>query len=134
VEAAVRQGKGNLDLNQAIVVMDSRKERVSLAPGSDAVAVELAGYYEVRTASLNTSVAVNPVLRESDLAHGNPEEMAAGWMSTEAAAPAVVSPDERPTAEEQEKRERLWRYLLLGVLILLIFEGLLSNHFILRTG
>ncbi len=132
VEAAVRQGMGNVDLNQAIVVMDPSKRRVSLTPGSDAVAVDVAGFYDVRTAKLNASVAVNPLLRESDLTHGNSEEMAAGWASTEASAPAVLSNDERPTAEEQDKRERLWRYLLLGVLAALILEGLLANRFILK--
>jgi hypothetical protein len=132
VEAAVRQGMGNVDLNQAIVVMDPSKRRVALAPGSDAVAVDVAGFYDIRTAKLNASVAVNPLLRESDLAHGNSEEMAAGWASTEAGAPAVLSNDERPTAEEQDKRERLWHYLLLGVLAALILEGLLANRFILK--
>jgi hypothetical protein len=132
VEAAVRQGKGNVNLNQAIVVMDPAKHRVPMAPGSDAVAVDMAGFYQIRTSNLNASVAVNPALRESDLAHGNWEEMAAGWVSTEPKAPAVVSSDERPTAEEQDRRTRLWRYLLLAVLALLLVEGLLSNRFILR--
>jgi hypothetical protein len=132
VEAAVRQGMGNVDLNQAVVVMDPAKHRVALAPGSDAVAVDVAGFYDIRTARLNASVAVNPLLRESDLAHGNSEEMAAGWAATETGAPAVLSEDERPTAEEQDKRERLWRYLLLGVVAALILEGLLANRFILK--
>lgn len=132
IEAAVRQGKGNVDLNQAIVVMDPAKQRVPLAPGSDALAVDMAGFYDIRMANLNTSIAVNPALRESDLAHGNAEEMAAGWMSGETKALAATSPDERPTAEEQDKRTRLWRYLLFSVLVLLIIEGLLANRFILR--
>ena len=102
------------------------------APGSDAVAVDVAGFYDIRTARLNANVAVNPLLRESDLAHGNPEEMAAGWAATEASTPAVLSEDERPTAEEQDKRARFWRYLLLGVVATLILEGLLANRFILK--
>lgn len=132
VEAAVRQGKGNVNLNQAIVVMDPAKHRIQMAPGSDAVAVDMAGFYDIRTPNLNTSVAVNPALRESDLAHGNAEEMAAGWVSTETRAAPVTSPDELPTAEEQDKRVRFWRYLLLGALALLLIEGLLANRFILK--
>jgi hypothetical protein len=132
VEAAVRQGKGNVNLNQAIVVLDPSKRRVPLAPGSDAIALDTAGFYEIRTSSLNTSVAVNPALRESDLTHGNAEEMAAGWVATEGKVPAVTSPEERPTAEQQDNRVRFWRYLLLAVLALLIVEGLLANRFILK--
>ena len=132
VAAAVRQGKGNVNLNQAIVVMDPAKRRLPLAAGSDAVALDTAGFYDIRMAGLDAGVAVNPAPGESDLAHGNAEEMAAGWASTEAVAPPAAAPDERPTAEEQDKRTRLWRYLLLGVLFLLIVEGLLANRFILR--
>jgi hypothetical protein len=103
-----------------------------MAPGSDVLAVDMAGFYEVRTASLNTSVAVNPSLRESDLTHGNAEEMAAGWTSTEAKAPAAVAPEDRPTPEEQDKRTRVWRYLLFAVLGLLIVESLLANRLLLK--
>jgi hypothetical protein len=132
VDAAVRQGKGNVDLNQSIVVMDPAKHRVPLAPGSDAVAADTAGFYDIRTAALNAAVAVNPVPRESDLTHGNAEEMVAGWTSKEAKAPEAFAPDERPTPEEQDKRVRFWRYLMLAVLALLIFEGLLANRFVLK--
>jgi hypothetical protein len=131
-EEAVRERNGNLNLNQAIVVMDPARNRVAVAPGSDAVTVDMAGFYEIRTLGLNTSVAVNPALRESDLAHGNWEEMAAGWVSADASAPAAISSDERPTAEEQDRQTRLWRYLLLAVLALLVFEGFLANRFVLK--
>jgi hypothetical protein len=132
VEEAVRERNSNLNLNQQIVVMDPAKNRVAMAPGSDAVAVDMAGFYEIRTSGLSASVAVNPALRESDLAHGNREEMAAGWVSAEASAPAAIASDERPTAEEQDRRARLWRYLLLAVLALLVVEGFLANRFILK--
>ncbi len=132
VEAAVHQGKGNIDLNQAIVVMDPAKNRVPLAPGSDALALDMAGFYDIRMANLNTSVAVNPALRESDLAHGNAEEMAAGFLSGATKAYAATSTDERPTPEDQDKRTRFWRYLLFAVLALLIIEGLLANRLVLR--
>jgi len=132
VEAAVRQGKRDVNLNQAIVVMDPAKHRVDVAPGSDALAVDRAGFYEIRTAGLNASVAANPSLRESDLSHGNAEEMAAGWVSIDSKAQTYIPNDEGLTAEEQDKRARLWRYLLFAVLALLIVEGLLANRFILK--
>jgi hypothetical protein len=131
-EEAVRERKGNLNLNQPVVVMDPERNRVAMASASDAVTLDMAGFYEIRTLGLNTSVAVNPALRESDLAHGNWEEMAAGWVSADASAPAVISSDERPTPEEQDRQARLWRYLLLAVLVLLIVEGFLANRFVLR--
>jgi len=132
VEAALRQGKGNIDLNQAIVVLDPARQRVTVAQGSDAVAVDKTGYYEIRTASLNTSVAVNPVPRESDLTHGNSEEMVAGWISTDPKAAPVVSEDERLTPEEQERRQRFWRFLLIGALVFLLAEAVLSNQSVLK--
>lgn len=132
VEAALRQVKGNIDLNQAIVVLDPAKQRVALAQGSDAVAVEKTGFYEIRTAGLNTSVAVNPVPRESDLTHGNSEEMVAGWISTDPKTAPVVSEDERLMPEEQERRQRFWRYILLAALLFLLSEAVLSNQSILK--
>ncbi|MGD0307827.1 MAG: BatA domain-containing protein [Acidobacteriota bacterium] len=132
VEAAVRQGKRDVNLNQAIVVMDPAKHRVDVAAGSDALALDRAGFYEIRTAGLNASVAANPSLRESDLSHGNVEEMAAGWVSLDSKAQTYIPNDEGLTAEEQDRRARLWRYLLFAVLALLIVEGLLANRFILK--
>jgi hypothetical protein len=132
VDAAVHQGRGNVNLDQAIVVIDPDKRRVPLAGGGDALSLDRAGFYDIRSQDVHTSVAVNPLLRESDLAHGNSEEMAAGWVSTEARAPAVIAPDERPTPEEQDRRARFWRWLLLGVLAVFFVEGLLANRFILK--
>jgi hypothetical protein len=132
LEAAVRQGKGNVNLNQVIVVMDPSKRRVAMASGSDALAVDMAGFYDIHAANLNTSVAVNPALRESDLSHGNAEEMAAGWTSKEGKTATPTLADERPTAEEQDRRARIWRYIVLAVLALLIVEGLLANRLILK--
>jgi hypothetical protein len=90
------------------------------------------GFYEVRTANQSTSIAVNPVPRESDLTHGNSEEMAAGWVSPDAAAPPVVAEDERPLPEEQDQRQRFWRYLLIAALAFFAGEALLANQFILK--
>ncbi len=132
LESALRQGKGNVDLNQAIVVLDPAKQRVLVPPGSDSVMVDKVGFYEVRSASQSASIAVNPIARESDLTHGNSEEMVAGWVSPDAKAAPVVAEDERPSPEEQDRRQRWWRYLLLAALAMLIGEGLLADQFVLR--
>jgi len=132
LETALRQAKGNADLNQAVVVLDPSKRRVPVAAGSDTVMVDKAGFYEVRTANLNASIAVNTVPRESNLTHGNSEEMAAGWLSPGTRAEPVAAADERPTPEEQDRRQRMWRWLLLAALAFLVGEALLANQFILK--
>jgi len=133
VQAAVHEGKGNIDLNQSIVVMDPARRRIAQESATNSIATDLAGFYEVRTQGLQASVAVNSAIRESDLTHGNAEEMAAGWISKEAGALQALSPDERPTPEEQDKRARFWRWVLLAVLTLLVLEGLLANRFVLKA-
>jgi hypothetical protein len=123
-EAAVRQAKGNLDLNEAIVILDPEKQRLSAAPGSDDIAVDTAGFYEVRTMNLNTAVAVNTVPKESDLTHGNPEEMIAGWASSK---PEISFRGGQPTPEELDRSQRIWALLLVAALLFLAMESFLSN-------
>jgi hypothetical protein len=123
-DAAVRQAKGSLDMNEAVVVLDPRRQRVSLAPGSDDVALDRAGFYEIRTMNVNAPVAVNSNPRESDLTHGNADEMTAGWMSSES---SVFTQDERSTPEEMDRRQRVWALLLIAAAIFLISELFLSN-------
>ncbi len=132
VEAALRQGQGDVNLDQAVVVLDPTKQRVPSAPGSDVVAVDRAGFYEIRSPKLNTNVAVNPEPRESDLTHGNSQEMVAGWISNDPNLAPVVSEQEKLTPEEQDRRQRFWRFLLLGALILLLTEAILSNRAVLK--
>lgn len=132
LEAAIRQGKGNANTNEAVVIIDPERKRIPSGAAGEAITLDKAGFYEIRTASLNTSIAVNPSLRESDLAHGNYEEMAAGWVSGDAKAPEAATADERPTAEEQDRRVRLWRFVLIAVLALLVVESFLANRFVLK--
>ncbi len=132
VEAALRQGQGEVNSDQAVVVLDPMKQRVPLAPGSDVVAVDKAGFYEIRSPKLNTNVAVNPEPRESDLTHGNSQEMVAGWISNDPNLAPAVSEQERLTPEEQDRRQRFWRFLLLGALVFLLAEAILSNRAVLK--
>jgi hypothetical protein len=125
VETALRQAKGNSDLSEAIVILDPGKRRLAAAQGSNDIEAEQAGFYEIRAMNLSVPVAVNAAPGESDLTHGNAEEMAAGWMSSK---PAVFSQDERPTPEEQDRNQHFWTFLLLGAVLFLIAESLLSNY------
>jgi hypothetical protein len=125
VEAALRQAKGNPDASDALAILDPEKRRVTWTSNAENIVTDRAGFYEIRTMNLSTVVAVNPVPRESDLTHGNAEEMIAGWLSSK---PAVFSQEERLAPEEQDKRQRLWVFLLVAAVLFLAAESLLSNR------
>ena len=129
----MRQGRADFDLNQAIVVMSPDKRRVPAVPGASALTLEKIGLYEIRSPRLSITVAVNPVPKESDLAHANVEEFVAGWLPREASgAPQSAVENERMSLEEQERKQRLWRLLLAAVLVFLVSEGLLGNRLALK--
>jgi len=130
VEAALKQGKGNIDLNQPAVVVDPLKKRLS---ASDAVVADLAGFYEIRTAALTAGVAVNTIGRESDLTHGNAEEMTAGWMPSVKQTAPTETEGEHLTPEQQDQRQRLWVFALLATSVLLISEVLLGNRMVVKS-
>lgn len=124
-DASMRQSKGTLEVNESVAVLDPDKQRLSIAPGSDSVAADKAGFYEIRSMNVNAPVAVNAAAKESDLAHGNAEEMKSGWTSSESSA---FIQDERPLPEDQDRRQRLWVLLLIAAALLLISELFLANH------
>ncbi len=132
LEAALGQSNGLAARDEALVLLDPSKQRVPIPSGADSVIVDKAGFYEVRSAGLSAAVAVNTLPHESDLTHGDSEAMTAGWASPDVGAAAGAADDERPTPEEQDRRQRYWRYLLLGALAFLIAEGLLANQFVLK--
>jgi hypothetical protein len=130
-ETALRQSKANADANEAIVILDPKKRRLAVVPGSNDVATEWAGFYEIRTMNLIAMVAVNTAPGESDLTHGNVEEMTAGWISSK---PAVFTQDEQLSPEEHDRRHHLWALLLIGAVLLMISESLLSNYEVRMTN
>jgi hypothetical protein len=124
VETAARRALGGIDENEPVVVLDPGKQRLPLGRGADTIVLDRAGFYEVRTAGLSAAVAVNTPPRESDLSHGNAEEMAAGFLSS---APGVTGPEEVLSPAEQDRRQRIWMLLLIAALLFLISELALSN-------
>jgi hypothetical protein len=125
VETALRQAKGNMDPGDAIAILDPEKRRLAWTPDLEEVVLDRAGFYDIRTMNLSAAVAVNPVPRESDLTHGNAEEMIAGWLSSK---PAVFSQEERLSPEEQDRRRHIWIFLLAAAIVFLAAESLLSNR------
>jgi hypothetical protein len=131
-EAARNAGAGRADAGQALAVMDPEKQRVPADPNTDSLVLNRIGVYQFRSASASTGVAVNPQPRESDLGRADPDALAAAWSS--AGRPAGGTGEEEAVGlpENQERRQRLWRYLLLAALALFLGEGWLANRMVLR--
>ncbi|MBN1569140.1 MAG: BatA domain-containing protein [Acidobacteria bacterium] len=125
MEAALRQSKKNPGPDESVVILDPAKKRMALSPDPNLAVMEMAGFYEVRTMNLNASLAANIASRESDLTHGNAEEMTAGWLSTKQ---VTFAQEERLTPEEQDRNRHFWVFLLAGALLFLISESILSNY------
>ena len=123
-DAAMRQGAVSADPDQPVAVLDPGRLRLAIAPGTDNIAVEKSGFYEIRSASFNASIAVNASSHESDLTHGDAEAMAAGWSSSPS---AVLPPGDRPEPEDQDRRQRIWVLLLAAAALFLVAELFLSN-------
>lgn len=110
-------------------------EQAAFAAAERTRVVELSeqGFYEIRDRSGKEAVpqvvAVNVDVSESDLTPLDPEEMIAaitGSARSDRAAAAKAA--ERLTPQEQERRQALWRYLLLVGLGLLAAETVVSNR------
>ncbi len=88
------------------------------------------GFFEIRPTAASTAdpivVAVNGTAGESDLSPIDPAELAAS-VSTTAAGPVAGAGPEL-TAEERERRQSLWWYLLATGLLLLGIEGVLASR------
>jgi hypothetical protein len=126
-----------LDLSRegSVVVESPSGQRTRISPDSQPRSVELKerGFYEVRGGSTaigaGRPVAVNVDLSESDQSHFDPAELVA----------AVTARGERSaargndalfegTAQELERRQAVWWYLLFGAVLLLAGETMFSNR------
>ncbi len=86
------------------------------------------GIYEIRKNGKTSYVAVNVDPRESDLTPIPPDELhdlVAGVSETNirSASFSSAKPD-----EQQEKNQKIWRFVILGVILLLIGETWLANR------
>jgi hypothetical protein len=102
------------------------------------LALEEPGFYEVRRAqsggASSASVAVNLDPVESDLSRLDPEELSAAVTFRGGAAEASAGAEPADTREAQEGRQGYWWFLLLGALLLLAVETLLSNRLSMAGG
>ena len=120
-------GQGN------VIVESPSGERTRFAADSTRAHVELRerGFYEVRAGGTAIGaghpIAVNVDLAESDLSHMDPKEVVAS-LATRGVNDASHAPAFDGTAQEMERRQAIWWYLLMGALLVLGAETLLSNR------
>jgi hypothetical protein len=116
------------------VVVEPGGERLRLGAG-DSQILELAehGLYEIRSASNGSArpdrIAVNLDPAESDLSPLDPSELVAAV--TGRATTSAVAAAEKPaelTAEEAERRQGVWWYLLFAGVLLLAAEMVVANQ------
>jgi hypothetical protein len=139
--AGYREQPGWMTVGQAIdvpatsnttplVVLGPDGQRQSPPEGASALGVEQAGFYEVRGAREGQSlqvVASNVDLAESDLTRIDPAEVSVAVTGQPSGngsgGPAATVPD-----EVQEQAQRIWWYLLLAGILLLIAESWLARR------
>ena len=127
-------GTGGLEAAEFIAISPSGR-RISVSEGDRAGFLELdeQGRYEVRDAtSAETAplmVAVNVDLAESDLTPVDPEELAStvtGRAGGEREAAAL--PVREIGADDLERRQSIWWYLLVAAFLFFVTETLVSNR------
>jgi Mg-chelatase subunit ChlD len=119
----------------AVTVESPSGARVRIDAGAVHPSVELRerGFYEVRGSATaigaGRPVAVNVDLSESDLSHFDPAELVASVTAGQnRGAAASAASASTGTADELERRQAIWWYLLLGAMLLLAAETLFSNR------
>jgi len=89
------------------------------------------GFYELggrdTPAGSGRPIAVNVDPAESDLSHVDPQEIVVAVTSVDGQHQAV-SDVNATTPQDQENRQKVWWYLLLGALFLMAVETAMSNR------
>ena len=138
-------------LGEVAEALAGAEERVAVTPSGETlvlptegsahfVRLQEQGVYEIRPPGNSDirplAVAVNVDLAEADLTPMDVEEVVASLASAPADEESVQRPggrEARLLREDQERRQALWRFLLLGAFVLLVMETLVSN-WISRSG
>jgi hypothetical protein len=133
-------------LGEVAEALASEEGRIALSPsgasidlpaGDEPHFLELAeqGFYEIRppgrTDVRPVAVAVNVDLAEADLAPLDPEEVEASLLSGGGSGAAGTGNPERAQElqrEDRERRQSLWRWLLLAAFVLLAAETVWANR------
>ena len=96
------------------------------------LALDQSGFFQIRPPGQDevrpVAVAVNVDRREAELDPMDPEELVGAVGAGAQGAQAPTADALRLRREDQERRQSLWRYLLVGALGLLVLETMLSNR------
>jgi Aerotolerance regulator N-terminal/von Willebrand factor type A domain len=118
--------------------------RVAIAPSGGSVSLPAvegprylemkeSGFYEIRPPGTDElhpfTIAVNVDVAESDLATMDPAEVAASVAARDGGirSGSFDSMNSEARAQIQERRQGLWRFMLVGALLLLVAETVVSN-------
>jgi hypothetical protein len=107
------------------------KDRVTATGANHLVTLNEAGFYELRgkdtPVGSGRPIAVNVDAAESDLSHLDPQDIVV--------AVTAINADRAPgsdfnvgTPQDQERRQKVWWYLLTAAVLLMVGETLLSNR------
>jgi hypothetical protein len=132
-----------LDLTSGSILVGSRRDRVALTPagkrvtlasgsGPEFLELDEQGFYELRSTGTAESrppaVAVDIDPAESDLSVMDQGEFTAAVTGHAGPQLASTTAAEPETPQDLERRQALWWYLLLGGILLLATETILSNR------
>ncbi|MSR21367.1 MAG: VWA domain-containing protein [Gemmatimonadetes bacterium] len=126
-------------LNQIALTPSGTSIQLPADEGPRYLPLEEHGFYTVRPPASEPErpfvLAVNVDIEESNLTRLDPEQLSLQIMAEPGAAWGGLNVDQAAALqrEDQERRQSLWRWLLLGALALFIAETALSN-WVSRTG
>lgn len=107
------------------------RERVTAGGANHMITLREQGFYELRgrdtPVGSGRPIAVNVDPTESDLSHLDPQDMVVAVTSVNGQHESG-SDVNAATPQDQEQRQKVWWYLLLGALLLMGIETMLSNR------
>jgi hypothetical protein len=136
--APFTNGRAADSANKLIVEAPSgARERVTATGAGHLVTLKEQGFYELRGPNTPVGsgrpIAVNVDPAESDLSHLDPQDIVVAVTAVN--GQRVPGSDLNSlTPQDQERRQKVWWYLLLGALLLMAIETTLSNRLSRATG
>jgi hypothetical protein len=127
-------------LDQIAVTPSGTTIQLPAGEGPRYLPLEEHGFYTVRPPSTEPErpfvLAVNVDLEESNLARLDPQQLSVQVMAAAGATRDALNGDRALALqrEDQERRQSLWRWLLLAALALFVGETILSNWISRRAG